>query len=200
MTLCGLATLGGCASKEHRTRYSDKNMRLMIDPASISVEDYVRIQTALVQQGMWTIVDRASGLDAIKREQESLHKENTDRYDARQRWAHWGKLYGVGAIIAANVQCYPKKSLWRFDANTQTNYCEQFINLIDASTGEVVLGVESGDYVDAGSASDWKEVAQKLADAYPKSFERVPTSERIETYKLESEENSRRARRGEEIK
>jgi hypothetical protein len=184
------AILIGCASPEHRTRYTDKNMRLMIDPASVSPENYARIQTALVQQEMWVVLDRSAGLEAIKKEQETLHRTSSDRYDDKQKWAHWGKLYGVGAIVVSHAQCFNKKT-W-YDPKGEY-YCSQFLNLVDANTGEVILGVEGGEYTDGPDASpDWKKIAGKLADAYPKDFKRQPTSERIENYKSESEEASRR--------
>lgn len=181
-----------CSSNpdKFRTRFTDKNMRLMIDPASITTDNYVRLQTALVQTEMWTVLDRKSGLKAIKKEQEDLHKVEADRYSDKEKFAHWGKLYGVGAVVVGHTQCFYKKSVWK----PQGQYtCDLLINLVDANTGEVVLGVEDSQQTDGPSvAPDWKNVVEKLADAYPKTFERVPSSERLETYKLESEESAKR--------
>lgn len=181
----------GCSSvPEKRTKYSDKNTRLMIDSASISPENYARLQTALVQQEMWVVLDRASGLEAIKKEQETLHRTSTDRYEDKQKWAQWGRLYGVGAVVVGHAQCFNKKT-W-YDPKGEY-YCSQFLNLIDANTGEVILGVEGGEYTDGPDAPpDWKIIAGKLSAAYPKEFKRVPTSERLENYKAESEEAARR--------
>lgn len=181
----------GCSSIEKRTKYSDKNMRIMLDPASISSENYARLQTALVQQDMWTIVDRASGLEAIKKEQEELHRTSTERYEDKEKWAQWGRLYGVGSIISAHAQCFPKTKWW--DPQGKTYYCSQFINLIDANTGEVVVGVEGGEYVDSAEEPPiWHEVANKLAEVYPKYHEKRTYSERVQLYKKESEEAARR--------
>lgn len=187
---CVLILAAGCSTPEKRTKYTDRNLRIMIDPASVSPDNYARIQTALVSQEMWVVLDRSAGLEAIKHEQEELHRTSSDRYDDRQKWAHWGKLYGVGAVVVAHAQCFNKKS-W-YDPKGQY-YCSQFINLLDSNTGEVILGVEGGEFTEGPEvAPDWKAVTQKLADAYPKEFKRVPTSERIENYKAESEEAARR--------
>jgi hypothetical protein len=186
-----LILIVGCASPEKKTKFSDKNMRLMIDPASISPENYARLQTALVQQEMWTVLDRSSGLEAIKKEQETLHRTSSDRYEDKEKWAQWGKLYGVGSIIVAHAQCFAKTKWW--DPQGKSYYCSQFVNLVDANTGEVVVGVEGGEYVDsAEEPPTWHEVAQKLADAYPKYHEKRSYSERVQLYKKESEEAARR--------
>ena len=181
----------GCSSApEKRTKYSDRTKRIMIDPATISPENYARLQTALVQQEMWVVLDRAAGLEAIKKEQETLHRTSTDRYEDRNKFSLWGRLYGVGAVISSHSQCFLKKS-W-YDPKGEY-YCSQFLNLIDANTGEVILGVEGGEYTDGPDAPpDWKVIAGKLAEAYPKEFKRVPTSERMDNYKAESEEAARR--------
>ena len=162
-------------------------MRIMVDPASINPENYARIQTALVQQEMWTVLDRLSGLQAIKHEQEELHRTSTDRYDDKEKYSHWGKLYGVGAVIVAHTQCFRKATFWNPQGNNY--YCSQFLNLVDANSGEVLIGVEGGEWAEAQNvAPDWKEVVQKLAEAYPKNFGREPSSERIDLYKKESQE------------
>lgn len=181
--------LQSCSTTEKRTRFSDKNMRIMIDPASISPENYARIQTALVQQQMWVVLDRAAGLEAIKKEQQELHRTSIDRYEDKEKYAHWGRLYGVGAVVVAHAQCFQKKGFWTSTVNT---YCDQFINLIDANTGEVIVAVEGGEYAeDSSVAPDWKEIVSKLANIYPTHFDRVPASERMEIYKKESEERAR---------
>ncbi len=163
----------------------------MIDPASISPENYARLQTSLVQQEMWTVLDRASGLEAIKKEQEELHRTSTDRYEDKEKWARWGKLYGVGSVLSAHTQCFPKAKWW--DPQGNTYFCSQFLNLIDANTGEVIVGVEGGEYVDsAEEPPTWHEVTAKLAEVYPKYHEKRNYSERVQLYKRESEEAARR--------
>lgn len=185
--------LVSCASdpEQFRTRFTDRQMRLMVDPASISVENYVRLQTALVQQQMWTVLDRKAGLDAVKKEQEDLHKNQSERYEDKEKFARWGKLYGVGSVLVGHTQCFYKKRF--FSLESKGYWCDQMLNLVDANSGEVVLGVEGGQFTDGPSvAPDWKEIVEKLADIYPKKFERQPSSERLESYKLESEEAAKR--------
>jgi hypothetical protein len=161
----------------------------MVDPASISPQNYARIQTALVQQEMWTVLDRLSGLQAIKHEQEELHRTSIDRYDDKQKYAHWGRLYGVGAVVVGFIQCHYKSSFW--NPKSESQYCEQFLNLVDANSGEVLVGVEGGDWIDDGNeAPSWKDVVQKLADGYPKNFVREPSSERRNLYLIESRERA----------
>ena len=187
-----LMLLYSCSNTEkYRTRFTDKNMRLMVDPASLSTENYIRLQTSLVQQQMWTVLDRKAGLEAIKKEQDELHKKSQDRYLDKEKFAHWGKLYGVGAVIVGHTQCFFKMK-W-FSVNLKDYYCDQMLNLVDANTGEVIIGVEGGQYTEGHNvAPDWKELVSKLADAYPKEFIRQPSSEKFELYKSESEEEAKR--------
>lgn len=191
--ILSLLLLASCATDKdkYRTKFTDKNMRVMVDPASLDVENYIRLQTALVQQQMWTVLDRQAGLEAVKKEQENLHKSNSDRYEDREKFARWGKLYGVGAVLVGHKQCAFKKKF--LSLNVQDWYCDQMINMVDANTGEVILGVEGGQYTDGPTiAPDWKEIVGKLADAYPKTFVKEPVSERMEIYKQENEEASKR--------
>lgn len=176
----------GCSTQEPRTRYSDKNMRIMLYPDTISADHFARIQTALVRSDMWSVLDRGQGLKAVKQEQYTIHRSESDRYDDREKYAHWGKLYGVGAIVVAHAQCVNKPGKWR--SNELRTYCQQFLNLIDSNTGEVVLGVEAENDSDYGETPDWNEVTKKLADEYPKYFTKEKVTERLERYKEESKE------------
>ena len=60
--LIGLGILAvvasGCATP--RTKWSDKNMRVMIDPTAIDQHDYFKLQKSLVQTDKFTVVDRKS--------------------------------------------------------------------------------------------------------------------------------------------
>src|SRR5665647_827111 len=100
-----------CSSpNKQRTKWTDKSMRVMIDPDSIDEENYVQIQSALVRSGKFTVVDRARGMQAAEKEQERLHRNNSDRFEDKEKWAHWGKMYGVGSIIVPHVQCTKENS------------------------------------------------------------------------------------------
>lgn len=200
LLFCGILALvlASCSSNIKRTRYSDKNMRVMIDPDSISIENYVRIQKALVENGAFAIIDRSNGMNAIKKEQERLHRNEVDRFADREKWAHWGRLYGVGAIVVAHDQCYNKSSFW--NPQQVVRKCDQFLTLIDANTGEVIVAVEGkGEapaVVEGGVpiVPSWDEITEKLVNAYPKNFEFKPYTKTLVEYQDLSEEAAKRQR------
>lgn len=190
-TLTSLAlifVISSCSTHEPRTRYSDKNMRIMLYPDTISADHFARIQTALVRSDVWSVLDRSQGLKAVKQEQDTIHRSESDRYDDREKYAHWGKLYGVGAIVIAHAQCSNKAGKW--NVSEIRTYCQQFLSLVDSNSGEVVLGVEAENDSDYGSTPDWNEVTKKLADEYPKYFSKEKVTERLERYKEESKERA----------
>lgn len=185
--LAALLILCSCSSTK-RTKYSDKNMRIMVDPSGLDSRTYARVQTALARTGVWTVLDRASGLRAAMREQNQLHVYNHDRYAAREKFAHWGKLYGVGAIVVASQDCQNRVATWN---NTMLKtYCNLFINLIDANTGEVIVAVEDEDDTNFLGQPDWNEIVEMLVEAYPKKFEKEVLDERLVEYKEESFQHS----------
>lgn len=181
-----LLTLCSCATK--RTKYSDKNMRIMVDPTGLDNRTYMRVQTALVRSGVWTVLDRSDGLRAAIREQNELHKNNHDRYDAREKFAHWGKLFGVGAIVVAHKDCENRLATWN---NTELKtYCNLFINLIDANTGEVIVAVQDEDDAEFLGQPSWEDIIEDLVEVYPKYFKDEKLHEKLVEYKEESLENS----------
>lgn len=201
LTIVVSAIAAGCASPNPiRSKWSDKNLRVAIDSDSISANDYVAIQTALVKEGRFMVVDRGTGFKAVKTEQERLHRNESDRYSDKEKWAIFGRLYGVGSIITANTQCFRTRTL--FSLTAYVNRCKQFLSLVDSNTGEVVVAVDSE--VDSpapannyGSESfsagaDWTEVVQKLVDAYPKDYKPQYYSEGLVKYQEESKEEARR--------
>ncbi|MGE9746234.1 CsgG/HfaB family protein [Bdellovibrio bacteriovorus] len=187
LSLFILAT--GCSSKEKRTKFSDKSMRIMIDSASISAKEYAKLQTALVANGSFIILDRSKGLKAIKEEQDMLHRKSIDRFEDREKFALYGKLYGAGAVVVANVQCRDI-SYW----TGMGHECQQSINLMDTSTGEVITAVENTVKTDWGTVASWDEAVTKLVDAYPKDFKSEPITARLMEYKAESQEEALRQR------
>ena len=188
----------GCTSEIKRTKFTDKNMRIMIDPDSISIESYVRIQKAHVERGAFAVIDRASGMAAVKKEQERLHRSESDRFSDREKWSHWGRLFGVGAIVVAHDQCYNKGSFW--NPQYVVRACEQFLTLIDANTGEVIVAVEGkGEapaVVEGGvpMVPSWDEITNKLVDSYPKNFKFEPFTKSVVEYQDLSEEAAKRQR------
>lgn len=181
-----LLSLCSCATK--RTKFSDKNMRIMIDPVGLSMSDYSNLQTALVKTDVWVVLDRARGIAAIKQEQENLHRDEHDRYDRSEKFAHWGKLYGVGAVVVAHSECHNRPNQW--NVTELANYCKLSLNLVDANTGEVIVAVNDENKADFMTSPEWNDVAEELVDAYPKYFKKVELHENLIEYKRESEANS----------
>lgn len=192
-----LLAISGCASKEPRTKWTDKNMRMLIDPDSLQANDYVAIQTALVKDGTFTIVDRSKAFSAIKKEQERTLRTEEDRYADKEKWSHWGKLFGVGAIITGHSQCY--RAIPWFSQYTSVIRCKQFLSIVDSNTGEVIVAVDgeadSPGTADGGSFNEpanWTETVSKLIDAYPKEYKPTYYSEKLENYRDISEEEAKR--------
>jgi hypothetical protein len=105
----------------------------------------------------------------------------------------WGRLYGVGAVAVAHVQCIRSTSFWHSEQGA--HLCQEFINLIDANTGEVLVAVDDNVWTESAQESpSWVDIVEKLAEAYPKYFKRKLASEKIEYYNLESQESAKRQR------
>lgn len=195
-----LVILVGCSSNPVRSQWTDKNMRIMIDPDSLNSSDYVDIQNALVQENKFMVVDRSNGFKAIKAEQERLHRNESDRYSDRQKWAHWGKMYGVGAIVVGHSQCFKKKKLFSFYSTVDA--CKQYLSLIDANTGEVIVAVDglsetpaegnNFGYESFKQPQSWQNVVSKFVDAYPKNYKAQYYSEGLLRYQEISKEEAQR--------
>ncbi len=165
--------LGACSSAIKRDRWSDKGLRVMIDPDPVSANHYVKIESALVNSGKFMVVDRGAGFQAIQKEQERAHREQADRFDNKEKWAHWGKLYGVGSILVPHVQCERKPGFW--NPNTVKLMCQQHLSLVDSNTGEVMAVADAEASTDlsydfADVAPDWSEAVDRLVQAYPKDW------------------------------
>lgn len=185
-----MAVVQSCSSPPKRTKFSDKNMRIFISPDNLKVKDYVRLQTAIIKSDVWTVIDRGQGFRAVKKEQERLHRREVDRFEDREKFAKWGKLYGVGAIIVGHTQCRYGKKFW--GGSKPYNICYQAINLVDANSGLVIVGVDGENYAPMGEQPDWEKTVEKLIDIYPKYFTPSKITERLERYKQESKEAAQR--------
>jgi len=193
-TVCITSVLAGCSSIP-KTKWTDKSLRVMLDPDSISEENYVQIQSALVQSSKFTVVDRAAGMRAAEKEQERLHRTESDRFADKDKWAHWGKLYGVASIIVGHAQCRKTGSFWNPGASNLE--CKQFLSMVDTNTGEVFLAVDGENDGPASVdreylAPDWNDVVQKLVDHYPKTFITEGYAPSVLTYQEVSEEHAQR--------
>jgi curli biogenesis system outer membrane secretion channel CsgG len=192
VTICIVSLLiaSGCSSIP-RTKYSDPNMRVMVDPDSFDTGDYVRIEQALVKSGKWIVVDRGAGFRAAKIEQERLHRNEVDRYSDPEKWAHWGKLYGVGGIIVGHSQCHGKTALF----GGVYKHCLQSLAIVNANTGEIIASSEleqSGDRNVTTIALDWTDTVEALNTAYPDHYEPNRNTAILEDYRAVSKEEALR--------
>lgn len=184
------------SSKIARNKFSDKNLRVCIDPTNLDANNYARLQIELVKSEAFFVVDRAKGAQAIKREQEMLHRNEADRFEDKEKWSLWGKLYGCGAIVVGQAQCHKVQDNWN-SAKSKTR-CEQFLQLVDANTGEVRVTGEGESDSDstfdnyAMLAPDWKEAVENLIEAYPKWFESEDYAKSLQIYQGIAEEEARR--------
>lgn len=202
LMILALFTITACSSNPIRTKWADKNMRVAIDSDSISTDDYVSIQTALVKEGRFMVIDRNLGYKAIKTEQERLHRKEEDRYSDKEKWAMWGKMYGVGAIVVAHSQCYRTQKFFTLSLYTTT--CKQYISLVDSNTGEIIAAVDHEEDSPAsgnnyGSESfktpvSWQTAVEKFVDAYPKDYKPQYYSEGIVNYQKEAEAEAKKQR------
>ncbi|MGZ3724553.1 MAG: hypothetical protein ACXWQQ_02095 [Pseudobdellovibrio sp.] len=195
----GLAALSmiGCSSEIKRTRDSDKTLRVMLDPESIDSKNHVILQNDLISTGKFYVIDRAQAFKAVQKEQERLHKDQSDRFEDKQKYAHWGKLYGVGGIIIAHVQCtdnpstenilYGVAHLATLGVFHNRRICAQFIELVDSNTGEIVSSIRNDFKTDNENYEmSWTTAVDKLVEAYPKYFEQISKNKILEDYEKDS--------------
>ncbi len=187
-----IAITTACAST--RTMWSDKNMRVMVDPESIDEDNYNNILQALVQSDKFTVVDRARGWKAVKKEQERLHTSNeASRYDNKEKYAMYARLFGVGSIIVANSQCL-KTGAFLSAAKSRLS-CRQSLYMVDANTGSIITAA-NGENIGPSAAGndllmpDWNVVVDKLVEAYPKNFEHKEYAQELKDYRKESQEEA----------
>ena len=187
-----LSIFVGCSSAP-RTKWTDPGMRVFIDPESVTAENFVRIQQALVKTRKFVVIDRGAGFNAVTKEQERLHRNQSDRFLDKEKFAHWGKLYGVRSIVVAHAQCENRQSFW--NSNMTKILCAQYLSLVDANTGEVLVAVEGENSGDASLTHtvitpDWEETVEKLVAEYPKKFETEYYTKSITDYQDVSKEEA----------
>jgi hypothetical protein len=134
---------------------------------------------------VWTVVDRKLGFRAIKREQYRQHRSQADRFADREKWAHWGKLYGIRSVIVAEVECREHKSVWSRHVFVR---CLQFLSLVDANTGVVKAAIEVEEDTSTMERGrkhqppSWDNAVSELIESLPQDF-REPEHRRIQEYK-----------------
>lgn len=164
--------LVGCATP--RTKDTDPSMRVMVDPDSIEKGHYVRLVNALQQSGKYIVVDRADAFKAAKKEQDFQYTDGDQRVDTRERYATYGKMYGVGGVVAGKAQCSPSNRFMSYQGDYD---CVQSLSIVDARTGEVIATAEhitEGDgqflFGEMKQAPAWVEAVEKLNAAFPAKF------------------------------
>ncbi len=184
----------GCAT--NRTTLNDHLLRVILDPESIDQATYSSIQHSLVQSGKFIVLDRAAAFRAVRLEEERQFKSEPYRYSPKEKFSHYGKLWGAGAVIEAKMSCSQKQSLWLQDHIYLQ--CHQYVSLVDASSGEVIVSVQDqqeGDSIRYGLGQpptpEWNDAVAKLVESFPKYFEDHPYDQRLKDYQSESEELSR---------
>lgn len=190
LMICILFFLG-CTSKQERTKWTDPIMRVMVDPDTIDVDNYVRITNSIITNGKFIVVDRGAGYRAARKEQERLHVDKVDRFDDREKYALWKKLYGVGGIVTAHSQCE------RAIGFMQSQYVKCRINLaiVNSSTSEVITTAEDFVELENGEAApNWNKAVDTLAKTFPKFYEKDLTDNKLNEYKDISKESALRAR------
>ena len=183
-----------CTLPVKRTKYTDPVMRVLLDPDSIQEDHHARIQRALVESGKWQVVDRARGMEALKKEQDNLHVNEGDRYQNEQKYAHWGRLYGVGGVIIAQADCQMKSNLF----GKVYKACLQHLSIVNASTSEVIAAVEARSDSETGIigwAPDWDEAVEKLNTAFPTHYDTEKAHDKLQEYQLESKHIGERMER-----
>lgn len=154
-------SLSACATS--RTRSSDPVMRVTVDAQSMTKEIYTRLVHSLVSSGKFIVVDRGDGFKAVAHEQEMQHT-NT-RFGENEKYALWGKLFGVGGIFVGSEKCKNASSIFRITAK-----CLEDLTLINASTGEIMAAADGYAYSDNIIEPDWDDVVDKLIASYPRVF------------------------------
>lgn len=183
----------GCSGVK-RNKFTDPTFRIMIDSDSIGAANYVRIQQALVKSNKYIVVDRSAGFRAIKKEQEMLHRKESDRFLDKEKYAIWGKLYGVGGVVVASSQCYKEFPL----IGSPYFKCQLNLALINSRTARVI-GV-ADDQQDTESshfsvAADWSNAVKKLNESIPEYFERDQKHEQLTQFELEAEQEALKQKR-----
>lgn len=161
--------LFGCSSLK-RTKYSDTVHRVYVDNQGAKPEMYYPVQHAIFRTEKFFVVDRAQGFESLKQEQLDEWKSQADRFEGSQRYAEYGKLYGVGGVIVPTLYCHPDDD--EFD-------CAQLLSLIDTTTGQVVATGAAKLHIENLSQLSWDECAQSLVDNFPEYFDTREKEKRL---------------------
>lgn len=201
LSLCLVA----CSSDPKRTRDSDKTLRVMIDPDSIDSANHVVLQNDLISSGKFYVIDRAAAYKAVKKEQERQHLTEADRFEDKQKYALWAKLYGAGGVVVAHIQCVDNQStgniligvahLATLGVFHKSRVCDQFLELVDTNTAEVISSVRNTYKTDSERYEmSWKDSVEKLISSYPETFRETTKHQILQNYEQQAAEEVQRRR------
>lgn len=170
LILVVLAFLGfGCSTTMNKK--NSPEYRVMIDPESIDSGNYANLVSTLQDSNAFYIIDREKGFSAAMREQNMAHMAMKGRFDSKEKWALWKKLWGVGAVIVAKTKCQDRTGFWHA---TFYERCNQTLTAVDTSTGLVLAShthVYEGDTADYKLPQDWTEVVEEFVKKMPKKVD-----------------------------
>lgn len=150
-----------------RTKQADPIMRVAIDPENLPEDSYMRLEMALFRDGRFQIVDRGRGFRAALQEQELQHKENGNRFSARDKYALWARMFGVGGVIVAHQSCREFEGF----SGLIYNKCHLNLSIIDASTGEIIsMGEAKAETEGSQQNPGWGGAVDSLAENFPKTM------------------------------
>ena len=181
--------LVGCSTAQVRTKYTDPSHRVFIDPSGLDEDAYVRLQTSLVESNRFFIVDRARAFKAVKAEQDMIHRHAVGRFADEEKYAFWGKLYSVGAVVTARELCH-----WEQNFFSYALVCAQHMSAVDASTGLVIAAASHVARSGSDAAPTWDETVERFNRSFPTTFEAKKFDSGLEHYRKLAAENALRAK------
>jgi len=181
--------LTGCGTLQ-RTKHTDKRMSLFIDPSNgINSEQYVDLEASFMATEKWYVKERSRGFQAIKKEQQMIHRDDVDMFNDKSKYAWYGEFHSVGAIAIGKVgRCtYTRGFLGVFG---EKRSCPMYLKIVDSSTSELIASVKHRQSTDIGTEPSWDETVEKLVAAYPEDFKTTPKHEKLRKDEVISEERA----------
>jgi hypothetical protein len=185
-----VAVSSGCSSVRVREKFTDPAHRIFVDPSGLNPEDYVKVQTSMVEANKFFVVDRARAFKAIEKEQKMIHRDRSEEFSDEEKYALYGRLYSVGAVIVASEACENIQGVFSWEVR-----CRQYLSAVDASTGEVIAAASA---VASSSPRDgrpeWDEVVDKFNKAFPKTWEPKQYDSKMQEFRKVAAESAARSK------
>lgn len=187
------ALLSACSSgpvrkTERMEKWTAPEMRIAVYSPDLPSMSQSQVQDALQETGRFWIVSRGEGLKAIFSEQEMLHRDQMERFENKEKWAHWGKAHGVGAVMFAQNRCQEVVS---YGGHIFLR-CQQSLSMIDATTGEVIASaLETVDGEVDRLPPAWTDTVEKLVKHIPRMWVEKVYEGRSAERQVSSEEHGK---------